>query len=145
MTKPLNPSDLKARGYFSTDYQAVLADGVTLEDAMKPEFWSHINSHVPAKLQRFDRIQIIPEDGTWFADLIVLSTGRGYAKTALVNRMEIGETAEPVEAASTEVIWRGPSLKWCVERRSDKTRLKTNCESRHAAEVEALQYERIAA
>lgn len=145
MTKPLNPTDIKPRGYFSTDYQAVLPGGVSADEALKPEFWSHINSQTPPKLRRFDRIQVIPEDESCFLDLIVLASGKGFAKVALVQRVDLDAAADPVELRLTEAIWRGPSLRWTVERKSDNQRLKTGFQSRREAEIAARDYELVTA
>lgn len=144
--RPLNPTDLKPRGYFSADYQVVLDTAVTLEDALEPEFWRHINSHNPPRLRRFDRIQIIPEDGSFVADLIVLATGKGFAKLAVLNKVVLEcDSDEPIELRSTEVKWRGPALKYVVERKSDNNRLKTGFDTRGEAEVAARDYERVTA
>ena len=145
MTRPLNPSDLKPRGYFSTDYTVVLATGVTIDDALKPEFWSHINAHTPPKLRRFDRLQVIPEDGESFADLIVLASGKGYAKVLELQRVSLGEMAEPIELQTTEVKWISPAVKFGVVRKSDKTRLKTGFDTRRDAEIAARDYETVTA
>ena len=92
-------------------------------------------------LRRFDRIQLIPEDETCFADVIVLSAGAGWAKVKMVQHVIFDEVEAPAELHAVDVIWRGPSSMWCVERKSDKFRVRDKIQSKREAELAAQDYE----
>jgi hypothetical protein len=145
MTKPLNPSLLQRRDHYCFEYAVVLPADVTLEDTLDPGFWSHINAHSPAKLRQHDTIRVIPEDGTYFAELIVLQAGKGFAKVKMLRHLALEESEQPTELSSTEVKWRGPALKWVVERKTDGMRLKERLNTRADAEIEARGYELVTA
>lgn len=92
-----------------TPFDALLTD----------KYWAHVS----AKLKPGDRIEVRAEDGSYYAELLVLDAGRLYAKIAVLLHVEL----EPVEvkeggltAEGYEVKWCGPKLKWCVLRGQDR-------------------------
>lgn len=91
-----------------TPYEAVLKEG----------YWAHVS----AKLRPTDRIEVLAEDGSYFAELIVLDAGRLYAKVAELRKVSL----DPIEVKESDLTvdgleakWRGPQLKWCVMRGKD--------------------------
>jgi hypothetical protein len=95
--------------------------GTTVNDMLAPEYWTHVAS----KLKSLDRIEAVAEDGSWFADFIVLHGGAVSAKVVLLHRVQL-ETVDPaaMETETHEVKWRGPVVKWSVVRKSDGLVLK---------------------
>ena len=59
-------------------YRINLADGVTVEDALEPEFWAHVGK----KLRPFDSVRFQAVDRSFIADALVLSAGPGFANNA---------------------------------------------------------------
>ena len=53
---------------------------VTQEQFLDETYWAH----VARMLRAGDRIEIMPEDNTYFAELMVLATGRLYAQVELM-------------------------------------------------------------
>ena len=115
MVSPLTESRLQRAEHYFSAYAVVLPDGVGLEEALKPEFWVHVTK----RLRQHDTIRLIPEDGSFFAEALVLATGVGFAKLKLLHNVSLEdeiETANDVGPAYAK--WRGPHSKWSVIRRT---------------------------
>lgn len=107
--------------YARQDWVANLEDGTTLEDIMRPEFWSH-NA---ARFQPYATIECRAEDGTWIAYLVVTGCDRTWARVALdrVLKLTTGDVAA-TQAAKHVAKWKGPQHKWSAIRLSDGELLK---------------------
>ena len=117
-----------------------------VEDALAPEFWAHVSQH----LRPFDRLELMAEDRTYVADLIVISAGRGYAKVKLLAMHELAENAEALdaeEAADVDMIvkWGGPAGKWMVIRQKDKMKMRDGLATREDAQMFVMNYRRVTA
>jgi hypothetical protein len=93
-----------------------VAPDVTLDVVRQPEFWSH----VAANLSPCDRIEVMPEDMSWFAELMVLEADRVWAKTAVMRFVELAGADVDVTGSGFKVEYKGPEKKHCVIRESDK-------------------------
>jgi hypothetical protein len=140
MAAPLTPSRLQTAAHYFTNYAVVLPDGVSFDDALDPGFWAHLGD----KLRQHDTIRVIPEDGTYFAELLVIAAGRGFAKVKTLRHVgltddEISETEVP---EGIVVKWRGPHAKWCIERviGGSESRLKEGIAEKADAYREAAGY-----
>jgi hypothetical protein len=97
-------------------------------------------------LRVMDTIDILCDDESWFAELIVTSVGKGYAKVQLLREVKFDGVEGPdVELSTLTVKWSGPKLKWAVLRNSDKTRIKEGFPDRGAAGRWASTHEKQAA
>lgn len=137
----------KPAEHYNNYWAAALAAEHSLDDALKPEFWSH----VARVFKPGDLVRIIPEKGDFYANVIVLATGRAFAKVKLVDYVPLlpgaegyeeqdvaeAEAGEP-DLLDLEVAYKGPHLKHCVIRKSDKTILKDGI----SAKVDAEQWMR---
>lgn len=96
--------------------------GVTLDDLLKPEYWSH----VAPQLRAGHRIEVMAGDGAWWAMLLVRATGRHEAVVQALQFVELGEQAAEISATDMpyEVKWGGPSRKFRVVRKSDGAVIK---------------------
>ncbi len=93
-------------------HRFILPAGHTIEDALETDYWVH----VAAKLGPLDRIEINPDDGTWYAELQVRSKQFGMVVTGVVNYVEWDESVAARQPTSDfEVEFQGPHLKWCVK------------------------------
>lgn len=144
--EPRRPTGkLKNSEYERTVYCIGVEPGASLEDVQKPEFWAH----VAAQLKPNDRIEVVPHDFAWFAELIVMTCDRTWAKTALLRFVELTghevshELRVPL-SAGYKVEYKGPTKKHCVIRESDKTivqegiALKAEAERWVAEHVQAM-------
>lgn len=89
------------------------------KDLLKPEFWAH----VAQKLKRHDRIEAWADNGLWYAELLVLDSGRGWARVHLLQFADLQVDSAPgqtIQKGGYEIIWRGEHHKWSVVRLSDK-------------------------
>lgn len=75
----------------------------------------HYWAHVSAKLRMGDVIEVLAEDGSYYAELLVRDAGNLYAKVAFRNPVtEFGKTEEQEVPAGYEIKWRGPHAKFGV-------------------------------
>lgn len=131
----LSQNRLQLAEHYSVTYAASLPADHTLEDAQKPDYWAHS----AARLRQGDLIRLIPEDGSYFAELIVTATGKGYARVKLLRSIDLHEAV--AEAAGTALLdapmfvkWFGPQVKFGVVRKSDNERIKEGFSEKAQAE-----------
>lgn len=105
------------------------------KDLLKPEFWLH----VAAVVKVLDRIEVIPESGEYFAELIVVDQSKTSLRVRLLRFVPLIEgsgaetTGEDVSNdPDFEVAWRG-GAKWTVLRKVDKVMIYRDMPSRDAA------------
>ncbi len=109
---------------------------ITLDQVRQPDFWSHVG----AQLRPCSRIEVMCEDMTWFAELMVISCDRLWAKTALLRFVDLTDDpapdAERVNLANGyEVKFKGPTLKHVVMRLSDNTMVRDGIATKVEAEA----------
>jgi hypothetical protein len=110
----------KDAAYERNIWQAVIEAGVSFEDVQNPTFWAHVSG----KIKQNDRIEVIAEDGAYFAELLVLDCDRLWAKTAVLRFVELSapdiaaELLTPL-SCGYKVEYKGPTLKHVVIRLSD--------------------------
>ncbi|KKK79876.1 hypothetical protein LCGC14_2829130, partial [marine sediment metagenome] len=73
--------------------------------------------HVQAKFNINDRIEVNPDDGSFYAELMVRSTTFGYVVTAVINFVEFDGPVSKLEVPEEYLIgFDGPYEKWQVKR-----------------------------
>lgn len=133
---PLNPAHLSNAEHKRVVHTAYPVEGVTLEDVLKPDFWVH----VAASLKVTDKIEVYPADMSWYAELVVLSTGNNHAKVFPVLFVEIGAKAgDEVADAVYEIKLRGPR-KWSAVHRENGSILFENIDTREDAMIELAKH-----
>lgn len=141
MAITLPPNRLQRSEHYFSNYTIVLDAGQTLEDALKPEFWAH----VAKQMRQHDIVRIIPEDGSYFVEAVVLRAERLFAMLKVLREIPLVgvtpvEIEEPASADSLTVKWGGPHLKWTVLRKSDGERIKDSLTDKASAELWARDY-----
>lgn len=105
--------------------------GTPFEAVLTDKYWAHVSAY----LKPGSRIEVVAEDGRYWADLLVRDAGKLYAKVSVLNLIEL-DAVEVKEGGTTvegfEVKWCGPKLKWCVLRGQD--RLKDGMEKGQAVQ-----------
>lgn len=114
----LHASRFKSAELTRLIYSAVPEAGMPFEDLLKPECWAHV-----AQLLRPGyRVEVLAEDGSYFAELLVVSAGRLWAKVAVLRKVDLSAVdSEPANAANdaaTSVMWSGPHSKFRVMRQN---------------------------
>ena len=100
-----------------------------VEELLVPEYWRNHGE----MLKPMDKIEAATEDGTWYAEFIVIGSDRLWAKVKQVLYVPLEEDMKDLPATDDqnhEVKWKGPLLKWAVVRNSDSTNLKTGFDTR---------------
>ncbi len=126
----LLPKDLKQADFVRTVWVAQPEHGTTLEEMLKPEYWSHVAKEL--KLPG-GRIEVMPTGGEWFAELYIRSVGSQDVKVALLRHVAFDAPAKQDD--DYEVRSRG-GAGWSVLRKSDKAVLFEKGQTRADAEAE---------
>lgn len=115
-------------------HHAVTAElGTTLEDVLRPEYFAHFAS----RFAPYHEITVRVDDGTWYAKLVVLAVGRSWVKTEVLHAVSLSsKDVEQTQADSYEVLYRGPTLKFGVVRKADRSVLK----DRFSTKAEAVAW-----
>ncbi len=109
----------------------------TLEDALETDYWTHI----AMKLTVLDRIEINPDDGSFYAELLVRSLQFGMVVTTVLNHVEFDNTVVQRQPESDyRVKWNGPHDKWCVFQHDEK--LTDKIETQSAAVIWLKDHQR---
>lgn len=82
--RPLKVNDLVIAESRRVVHHLTLQPGTALEDTLIPDFWSE----AAPKLHRRDLIEIEPENGDWWAMLLVREVGAAHAKLAVLHKIE---------------------------------------------------------
>lgn len=113
------PTRLKEAEHSRNIWLLSVPSDITLDNLLQPDFWAHVG----AQLRPCARIEVVPEDMSWFAELIVLDCGRLWAKVAPLRFVELAGKADvptPSAADAYKVEFKGPIKKHVVIRQSDK-------------------------
>lgn len=124
-------------------WRVALDEGVDIKETLESSFWTHVAS----KLRAGDLIELLPEDGAWFATLIVRDADRIWAKVEVLSQTKFGATTAAPEsvAAGYDVQWKGPVRKFVVVRVADKQPMSEQHGTREAASAWLVAHTRQAA
>ena len=127
--------------YMRSIWHEVPAAGTPLESVLDPKYWVHVSSMFKPR----DRIEVDAEDGSYFAELMVIDAGRLFAKVELMRKHEFSAPEVAGSAESPyEVKWAGRA-KWRVVRKIDRAPLRDGFDDRQSAELWAASHARAAA
>jgi hypothetical protein len=131
----LPPARMQSREYENLDHTITIESKWTMEDVLKPIFWASCWQ----KMRRYDEVTVRVDDGSWWAKLLVVQVGTGFAFVRPIAFAQLtGETAvaqsAPAQFEGFEVRELGPFKKWCVVRTADSQVLKEKCDSRRDAD-----------
>lgn len=128
----LVPNRLKGAEFARNAHRATPEGSTQLKDVLDPAYWSH----VAAKFAVYDIIEVIPDGGAWYAQLLITACSKQHAKVSVLNMTKLRETpvVEPKgEAPKFVVEFKGPQRKWSVIRTSDKAYVKEGFDSKEDA------------
>lgn len=108
---------------------------ITREDLLLPQFWANIAKN----LTQFDRIEVRVDDGSFFAEYLVLSCDRVSAYLKELTWYDLTEKSKSV-TPEYEVKWRGPHGKHSVIRLKDKSLMIEHLASKAEAERWLTEY-----
>lgn len=134
----------KQADFARNTYRINIGNGVTLDDVLKHDYWANVARFFSA--DGGDLIEVLSDDKSFYAELIVLSASKVDAKVAVLRVVQLGALNREVIADDTvfaageqaviakrgkisadefEVYWAGAG-KWCVKRLSDKVKINDN-------------------
>lgn len=114
--------------------------GTTRNELVDPAYWAHVSGD----FSQFDRIEVRAEDGSFFAELLVLASGRSWAHVHEVTfvdlvKLKIDKIQDSMSEYSVE--WRGIHLKHCAVRKSDNAVIKDGFPSKLEGQKFLKQHE----
>jgi hypothetical protein len=125
--------------YARQDWVVNAEEGTTIEDILKPEYWSL----VCVRMKPYDHIEVRLETGEWIAELIVLQADRLYAAVHPLKIHDlIGVGQEKPLAPEYVAEWKGPQKKWCVIRLHDQHIVQERIEDKLTAQQARVNFER---
>lgn len=126
----LNPAGAQLADHARNIWAVTATYGMTREDIENPGFWAH---HA-VRMRTKDKIEVHAEDGSFYAEYIVVNADRTWAKivnTVYLNLAEAavisGEQAKGI-SEGYEIKFRGPR-KWSVIRKADHSILQEGMHS----------------
>lgn len=106
--------------------------GTTIEQMMEPEYWAHVAS----KFTPYDTLEVVPEDGVFYARLLVLNTAKLWAKMHKLEYVELFPAKKVAAEDKYEAKFFGPSAKWRAINKADGSLLaKDSFQTREDAEA----------
>lgn len=102
--------------------------GTTLADMVQPEYWAHVAKF----LKPGARIEVQPEDHTWFAELYVRSVKDQAAVVHVLRAVTFDEA--PVQSATAYTVKFCGAAKWRVYRASDNAVMVEKLDTRELAD-----------
>lgn len=129
--RAIRPSEFKLAETVNHRWRAIVSPGMQRERLCDSDLWSIVSSDMLA----WDRIDVVAEDRSFFAELLVLEAGRGYA-----NVIELGYKALPPIITNQdglppghEITHGGPESLYVVRRLRDGVILGKGFPSRDEA------------
>lgn len=114
----LGPERFEVAEFKQHVWRAFAEQGVTLETLKDPAYWANWGH----RMTPWDMIIVTTEDGTLWAELLVLSCGRTYANVKVL-RSENLTTADVeqtqgagVTQSTYQYVWKGPNKRHCIVR-----------------------------
>lgn len=137
---------MKEAGFVRNLWIITAEVGVTREDMVKPDFWAHVAS----LFRPYDRIEARCDDGTFFAEYLVLTCDRTFAKVKELSYISL--TSKDVSKTQLEndlelyyTKFRGPHCKWSVLRKSDDSVMVEKLGSKDDANAWLVNHKKVIA
>ena len=129
----LTPDRFQISEFARTVFAVTVPSGTRFEEVLEESFWAHVSS----KMRPRDRIEILTEDCTWFAELFITAASANWAKVSVLRFVELNETPVAPTIATEDgfsVRWGGPKNKFQVVRSSDKEIVVSGIETKPLAQ-----------
>lgn len=126
---PIREDRIKERSFARTDWNVIAETGTTEDNLKVPTYWAH----VARQMRAFDMIEVLCEDGSWYARCLVLARGEAWAKVHVLEFTSLERHVMREGESDFEVSWGTIQTKFRVIRKKDRRVLKDGLESREAA------------
>lgn len=135
------PGRVKLAESARNHWVVTVEQGTSRDELKRPEFWALVSK----TFRPYDRIEVRSDDGSYFAEYLVLSADRAWAKVHELRYEPLGtqdvsltQSAEAQLRSKYAVAYRGPHLLHCVER-TDGTKVERLTEKLQT-KVEAMTW-----
>lgn len=129
--KQLAPPRLKQADYARSAYRIQPDAGAELADVLEPEYLTH----VAERLRPGDRLEIMPECMSWYAEALVVDATRLSARIQTTLGPIAIDAGERVLASDVfESRWISPAVRFGVARKSDGAFMVKNLETKAEAD-----------
>ena len=109
--QPLQLSRMKEGQYARNVFSVTVPNNVTIADIVEETYWQH----VARNLRLRDRIEVMPDNGEWFVELMVTSVGKLHAGVAIMRENQFTTPEiQASEASAYEIKYAGPHVKYQV-------------------------------
>jgi len=130
---------MKSAEYMRQCHRVTPEAGTPYDAVTEPSYWAH----VAQKINPYDKIEVVAEDGAWYAELLVLSVDKMAITVREIVLIDLhGDSTEDAEGDQEQSDYfskyRGPHLQWCVMRRSDQACVRDKIQTKVQAQQEAL-------
>lgn len=127
----VKPSECKLNESANNTWRAIAARGVTREELRVSDYWSIVS----ANFLPFDLIRVVAEDRSYYAELLVIEAGRGYANVVELSYHDLPAIILSREGIppNHEIEHLGPERLYVVKRIADGVILGEGFSSREAA------------
>lgn len=145
----LAPLRLQLAEYARQLWTVTLEAGTDPAVLDQPAFWSL----VAARFSPYDKIEVRADDGSYYAEYIILGCDRTWAKLQMLFKAQEPSTDVVTIAAAMQqapapdylVKWRGPLKKWSVIRVADQMMVCEGQQTRIMAENWLANHRKVAA
>ncbi len=125
------PTTLHPAEHYQTVFWHEPAVGTEFQDLLKTEYWTH----VARQMRPFTVVKIVPEDLSYYAELLVTAVGPLSASMQVL-REPLKITANQATGDNEfEIKWVSPTRKFGVVRKSDGSMLKDGFETKERADT----------
>lgn len=140
-SKQANSGSFREAEYLRTIWQETPQVGTQIEALLLPEYWCHVAS----QLRPGHRIEVVPQDGAFYAELFVtaVSSNRATVKQlAYVDLFAEGETQASADVESKhKVQWMHGALKFSIISLMDNEIIKSGFTTKADAANWLVDYE----
>jgi hypothetical protein len=124
-------SQMRLPGEIGETFTITPPKGVTIQEIMKPSYWAQVAQLIPP----MSKIDVLPEDNSWEAELRVVDAGKQHLTVRLRHPI-IEYEAPPVDEGAERLGFKiefNPLHKWRVVRTSDREIMAKDFVTREAA------------
>ncbi len=132
----LHANGLERAEYANTNWRVKVPEGTPKEALTNETFWAN-NARL---MNIYDRVEVIPLDGSWFAELLVLDKSDHWARLTILRFVELETVVVSDDIPSGYSIkWKGPVLRWVILRDADSKPMTAKKMQTKAEAIEWLQ------
>lgn len=135
------PLALMAAEHYARSYMLWVPEGTVIEQVCEAAFWSNVTK----KLTRGDKIEVMPNDMTWRAVLIVRAVGRLEAVVQVLQYDVLGAAAEADAKSPYMVKFVNTDRKWGVFMRDGGALVRDEFQVREHAERYVVNHTKVMA